>query len=342
MQIATIPNIRQAQTAAIDPERVRALLRKEIRAQYEKQFGGAMNAAALDASSDLSIRNIEHVVKQVIETKFGKQYAAELLPIGSDGTPPFAGEIVYERVTEIGLAGWVISGNMPWTDVATVEERRKVRTMGNKVGWTFFELEEARSGGKALDQSKLRAQARSVTASREIVLIAGDAGIPNAGLVPTGFINDPSVPTTSAAGGAWSGLDGHEIVDAILAMLVTYRTNVRETMDPTHLLLPTAQYHRLLAPLNDGSDKSILAYLREILPDLTIRELPHLAGAGVSGANRAVLFHRNEEVVLGVIPLTFRVLNPETHDLTTSVSAIERNAGVVFKFPPGCLYIDGV
>lgn len=335
-------DIADMKQAAVSPERVSQMLREQIRGQY-KRYMSLDEGPALDAVSAMSIRNVEQVLAEMVETRYGPLKADRFITMGSFGVDPFTYEYVYERATDTGLADWIQTGDMPWADVETVEVRRRVHEMGGKVGWKFFELETARQGGKPLDTMKLSALRRSVDASRNQVMLLGDAGLPSGGgLITEGFFNDSSVPSMAAPNGALSGRTEDEIIEDMNTVWAQYDANVRETMQPNTMIVPRSVNYLLNRRL-DGTSTSLREYLIDNLPGLeNIEQAEELDTAGAGGSGRMVVYNRSPEVSRGMVVMPFRPFDPETRELQTTVCAAERQAGHQYIFPPGALYVDGV
>ncbi|MEL7367697.1 MAG: major capsid family protein [Myxococcota bacterium] len=332
-------DLRSLQQTSVSPEHFIARLRTSVPNWVRQKLPNQLRA---DAVGTLAVRDIEHVVAQVITTEFGRQFSTDFIPMGSEGASPWAKDIVYKRVTSIGLAQWVNSADMPWADVESVETKRRVHTMGAKTGWSLMELMESQGGGVPLDASQLEATKMSVDASRDIVMLSGDGALPGqSGLVKTGLINDAQVPRL-AANGTFSARTNDEIIADVLSYLREYADNNKQNYRAATMLLPSDQYFQLMQPRASGTDTSVASYLIANTTLTGIEELPQLAGAGAGGVDRAILYIQDPKILIGLMILGFRTIDPQQHDLMTTVSAIERQAGMAVKYPPGILYIDGI
>lgn len=336
-------DLNKLRAEAFTPEATVRGLRSAVRGVYREQLNG-IDEATVDGISMLAIRDVESVVQQMIETVYPPLKADMLVPMGSEGVAPYSNELVYQRVTRHGLADYIVNGQMPRSDVTMQEERIKIRNIGGEIGWDFFEIQAAAQGGVSLDTAKYGAIEQSVRTSRNMIMLVGDAGLPSGGgLISTGFANDANVPSMSATGGAWSGLTATQIIASFTGYWNTYNAQVKQAMQPDTIAVPSNRYYTLLNPISAGSEMTILAYLLKNLPGLqSIEQLDELNTAGAGAGTRMVIYRKAPDVLVGVIPMSYRLFAPQQQGLRVAVQAAERLAGCIWKFPAGGLYVDGL
>lgn len=318
-------------------DRLRTLVRNVYRANVD-------DAQVADAHSVVSIRNVEQLLAQTLKTEFAPRYASADMPIGSYGVRPFARTYLQRIMTRRGMLDYVTSADMPMTDVEASEVSRNVYTVGGKVGWSYFELEEARTGGQALNSEKLEALSEIAEDTRDEILLRGDGRLKRNGLIPTGFYNDPQVPV-APSGQTFEQLystSPTNVINAVLEHLKQQTKAVADRYPADTLLLPTDAFQVLLRPRGEGTDTSLRNWLLTNTPLTTIASRPMLEGMGDSDTDRAILYRKNERIVRGVVPLPFQPLPPETRLLQTEIMVFERIAGCEIRLPAGVLYVDGV
>lgn len=297
-----------------------------------------------DASSTLlAQREVEQVLAQVLRTQYAPRYADRYIPMEQGGVSPFAERYIQKRLSRTGMADYVNSAQMPEAGVDMEEIPKRIRTIGIKFGWSWFEMQQAMLGMTSLSTEKAEAAREGAADAREAIMIAGDAALNTSGLISTGLINDPTVPTTNSVGGAWSGLTPDQIITSVRSALSVYRANSRRRFVADTLLLPETQLAQIETQRLTDTGVSVRQYLLANIAGLqTIDVLPDLAGAGAGATDRAIFYARNPMVVRGVVPMPFGFVAPQEHNLEFQNFGVERIAGVEFRHPFGALYIDQI
>lgn len=290
-------------------------------------------------------RDVEQVLDQVIRDDFGPRYSERYLPISGGGIQPWMETFIQKRVTPKGLLDYVTSADMPWLDVEMEEVARRLYTLGGKIGWSWFDLQRAMNANVPLESEKAMAARERAEETRDMILLSGDSGLPKGGgPIPTGLINDATVPTTGVITGNW--VAGAATADQVIADVTdwfsTHRTNTRRRYPADTMLLPESELGYIETLRLGGTGKSVRTYLLESIDELErIDVLDDLAGAGAGGTNRAIIYPMDERVIRGLVPLPFMFLPAQEHDLMIVVHGVERIVGVEIRRPFGMLYADG-
>jgi len=133
------------------------------------------------------------------------------------------------------------------------------------------------------------------------------------------------------------------------AMQLKYQMDIGYAVAPTHMLLPPIAFSRLVANLiSTAGSQSILNYLRDNSLSNTINGTPliiapvkWLAGRGVGGLDRAIVYSKSEDRVrfpltpLNRTPIEYRSL----YQMTTYWGRIGQ---VEFVFPETAAFLDGI
>ena len=115
-----------------------------------------------------------------------------------------------------------------------------------------------------------------------------------------------------------------------------------ETFD---IVLPITQYAQISQRrMGDGSDKTILNFMRESSPWLgEISPWTKCTNAGAGGAiDRMVCYPKNSTVVSAVVPMEFQTLPVQQRNLRFIVPCLATTAGVVSRYPVAMQYADGL
>lgn len=305
-----------------------------------------------DAHSLIAKRSLEQLMAEVIETKQRPHYAGRVMQVGSFGIAPWVDSFIQERITYSGLAGYVDSGNMPEATAHSEEIPRKLYTLGDKFSWSWFDMQRAAQAGVPLRDRRARAARRAAENAQEIILIEGDGGavsgtaIPNrgAGYISTGFVNDPTVPTTSAVTGNWgTTATADQIIGDVQAFLAVYRAQSQRHFVANKLALPEVEFTRIETLRVGDTGVSVKKYLLDNIEGLDdIVMVPALETAGTGATTRAVFYSDSVDVVRGVVPMPFGFLAPMVMGFMTEVAGVIRIGGCEIREPTGMLYIDGI
>lgn len=321
---------------------------KRIKAVVEAiaQRTTAQNGQRFDsASSMLAARDLEVVLAEALRDVTGPRYAERYIPAETAGVLPWTETYIQKRITRFGRMGYVTSADMPSIEIESQEVPVKVGTFGGKIEYGWMDLQKASQAGVPLNDEYIIAAREAAAEMRDTLMLEGDSALPKSGgYIPTGLINDATVPRISVSGGVWSGKTADQILTDVRTWLSTARTQSRRSVVFDTLLLPEAQLAQIeMTRVGSTSDKSIRQYLLENVEGLTtIGVLPQLAGAGLSGTDRALFYGRNRNVLRGVVPLPFQFLNPQEINMTLTIFGVERSAGVEIRRPFGLLYADGI
>lgn len=297
-----------------------------------------------DATTLIAARQMEQVLADVLRDDFGPRWSVDYIPIGPFGVSAWARSYIQTRITRRGMVDWVTSANMPWLDADAQEISRRIRTFGGKIGWSWFDMQQAMHAGARISDEKAFAAREAAEEGRDQVLLLGDSGLPSGGgLVSTGFINDSTVPRISIGGGTWASKTPDQLLADVRTIMTTHRVQTRRSYRADTMLLPEAQYSDLEMRRLTDSDISVRKFILDNVEELqTIAPLPQLQGAGLAGADRGILYSKNPRIVRGVVPQPFNFLNPQFIDLKTTVFGVERIVGTEWVRPLGGLYFDGV
>lgn len=337
-------------TSRLDPEALVRGLRWCVDQSQRNATAGGTAGRYDSAHSLLAARDLEQVLGEVMRDEFRPRYSDQAMTIGSFGIRPWMDTYIQKRITRQGLAGYVVSADMPNVGAFAQEIPRLIYTIGDKFDYTWFEMQKAIAGGASLDNELAIAAREAALDARDIILMQGDGGTPSipnrgaTGYIPTGFINDPLVPTTAVGGGVWSTLTPDQIIaDIRTSFLTVFRTQSARRFTPTTLALPEAQYTDLQTRRLTDASTSVMKYILDNVQELQrIVMIPQLASAGAGATDRAVFYQNTPDVIRGVVPLMFSFLSPFVMGFVTSVHGVERIAGCEVRKPLGMLYVDGI
>lgn len=304
----------------------------------------------LDASETIFLkRQLESVDKTAYAKIYPENVGRSLIPTVMD-VAETAPTYTWYATRRFGRAkiGGALGDDAPRVDVDAKPQSQVITNITDSYEYTVLEIREANRTGTNLDQVRAIAARDTIETAIDEILATGNTG---AGLY--GLFNMPSVGlytlgTKSGGGTAWSAATPDEIVRDVFDMASTIIDNLKhaggDAMHSFTLVLPVRQY-TLIAQnrMGDCSDKTILKFILENSPFIkAVVPWHRAAGAGASGADRAVMYVNDAKVLGALVPMEFTPSAPQARNLSYVVTCMARCGGVVCRYPVACLYADGL
>lgn len=299
------------------------------------------NVTHLDADESAFFeRELEHIYSVTYDIKYPELKGRLFIPVSNEANPG-SRFTTYRQKDRVGKAK--IIGNraddIPRVDVLGKEFTRPVRPIAASYGWDILELRAAMMANRPLNADRADAARRADEETLEDVALFG---APTFG-IPDGFLNNPDVTITAAAG-VWSGLTPTAILAEISAMFERVDTTTRGIEKPDTLLLPTAVHRNLSTrQLSTGSDLTVIKFIMLNFPDMNaIEPWEKLDDAGAGATTRAVLYRRDRSQLWQEIPSEFEQLPVEARGLEFIVNTMLTTSGTTIPYPKAIQYQDGV
>lgn len=300
--------------------------------------------------------NIERTIYEVRYPSF--DYAT-LIPVVTEGSE-WARGTLFQSIDSAGKAEFM-SGkgfDMPYADVATSQYTKGFEMAGIGYEWSLEELSVAALEGRNLGDDKARAARRVAEQFLWNIAMTGrsDGVVSTSEKGWTGLLNDPTVPTTTAATGtgggtAWTGKTVNEINTDFNNALTGIITSSQESEEADTVLIPTSRYNYIAStPRATGTDSTILSFLqannvysqRSGRP-LLIRGFRGLETAGAGGSKRMIAYRRAPDVLRFHLPMPHKFLPPfQKGSMTWEVAGIMRTGGTEVRLPGAISYVDGI
>lgn len=315
----------------------------------------------LDAQQALGfvVPQFYNIEQTIYEIKYPSFDYASLVPVITEGNE-WARGTLFRSMDSAGKAEF-LSGkaqDMPFADVTRNQFTQAYQLAGIGYEWSLEELSVAALEGINLDDSKARAARRISEQFLWNVAMTGrtDGVVSTSEKGWTGLLNDPNVPTVTAAAGAsgqtsWTSKTPDEIVRDVNSALAGVVSNSQETEDADTVLIPTAAYlFASSTPRSPNSDTTILdfilnknAFTARTGQPLTIRAMRTLNTAGAAGSRRMVAYRRAPDVVRFHLPMPHRFLPPfQANIMTWQIGGIMRTGGTEIRLPGAVSYVDGI
>ncbi len=254
-------------------------------------------------------------------------------------------KVEWRYIDEVGTAKIIAdyAKDYPDVDIFTKKQTAQIRGIGNSYKYSIPEIRRAARAGLALDTKRGVAAKKFHDVSHDKIAWKGDADF---GL--QGFIGYPgNTEIVLAAGASTSKTWALKTQLEILADFRNIRhaantvTGDRETFNT--VLLPSEQLALLEGTLMPDSEKTILTFLKETYPEITMwMGVAELNGAGASGADRGYYFNRDSDYVEYVIPQDFEQMDPDKEGMVYKTVCHSESGGIIEYYPMAVFFFDGI
>jgi len=297
------------------------------------------------AESAFLSRQLEQIRAKTYDIKYVQLKGRQFVPI--DGSiSPGAEVVTYRQWDQVGMAKIIINyaDDLPRADVLAKEFSSKIRGIGDSYGYNIQEVRAARFAGQPLEQRKANAARRAMEQILDTIIQTGSS---SHGLL--GLLNQPNatvyvIPNGVSASPLWANKTPDEIVDDMNGIVNNQITITKEVELPDTMLLPLAQYGIVSTKrMGDGSDATILEYFLKTSKYVkTVEPWYACAGAGAGATDRMVVYRKDPDAIVCIIPQEFEQFQPEMRGLEILTACHMRTGGVVVYYPLSMSYGDGI
>jgi len=299
------------------------------------------------AESAFFSRQLEEIRARTYDVKLVELKARMLIPV-DNSAPPGADAVTYRQFTSSGLAKIIASyaDDLPRSDVFGKEFHVNVKSLGASYGYNVQEIRAAQMTGLPLEQRRANAARRAI---EELIDRIAQTGDTDTGLV--GLLNQSAALVYTVPNGA-SGLQdwADKTPSEILADMNGATNNVViQTSDVEHpdtMLLPIKQYTQVATqPFNpnNASNVTILEMFLKNSPWVSeVEPWYALTGAGAGSSDRGLVYKRDPDHLMLVIPQEFEQFPPQQRGLEFVVPCHARCGGVQVPYPLSICYFDHI
>ncbi len=290
-------------------------------------------------------RQLEAIKAQTYDVKRANLNALQLMPVSTD-VPEGATTITYRQYDTVGMAKVIANyaNDLPRADVTGKEFTSNIRSIGNAFGYNTQEIRSAIFAGVNLPARKAMAATRAHQEKINALAFTGDAdhGLP-------GLISNTNVPeVTLLADGTGSSKTfasktADKIVRDVNALINKIISQSKGVHRATEVWMPVEQYALVATTQNStASDTTILAFLQQVHPGVTFRQVVELDGAGASGADRMYALENSRDNWAVEIPMMMKMYPPQQKGLEFEVPVESRFGGVIIEYPLAFAFADGI
>lgn len=282
----------------------------------------------------------EKVKAKTYDIKYPNLKARMLIPPNfdaGDGT----NTISYYQYDMVGFAKVVTNYAKDFPKVSAKGKKftGDVRSLGDSYGWDVQEARSALMAGIDLPMREASIAKRTMYFLENQIAFFGDA---NFNL--QGFLSNPNVPSgvvlNDGAGAltTFASKTPDQIIRDCNELINGIKSVTKGVEAPNTVLFPISIYSHLAStPRSSTSDKTILAFLKDVHPDIVLWDsLNELEAAGPGGEKMMLAYRRDPEVLELEVPVDFEQFPAQVQGLEYNVPCHMRCGGVKIYYPLAC------
>jgi len=303
------------------------------------------NPIRLDAGeSAFFLRQLEYIKARTYDQKLKTLKAKTLIPVSTEANPA-AENITYRRFDAVGIAKIIAdyAQDFPRVDIYGTEQTVKVHGIGDAYGYNIMEIRRAAMAGLSLEQRKANTARRAIEEKSDSIAWLGDSDYNIQGFINYPGISEYTVPDPGS-GTEWANKTGDEILADLNGIVFGIIDSTNGVEAPDTMLMPITQYNLISGiRIGDGSDKTIKTFFLENNGYIkTIEWVTELKGAGAGGADRFMVYSRDDNHITLEIPQMFEQFPPQQKGMEYEIMCHERTGGVIMYYPQSVAYGDGI
>lgn len=298
------------------------------------------------------ISQLANLESRIYEAKYTSINYDELIPVQTD-VPEWADSWDYISYDAVTLGKFIGSSADDLPNVALSANKSSVPIgyAGNMYDYSLDELRKSQQLRIPLDTTKARAAFRGAQEHTQRVAYFGDAK-----RNMTGLFNNPNLALSNSTLNWFDpATTGDQIVADMNQVLVDVWVNSANVHLPNAIVIDARRF-ALIATKRMGTitDRTILEYFKmnNLYTSVTGRDLPvfsrlqlsaaQLAANGVSNGNkdRMLAYELNDENLAMQVPIPWRSLAPQMHNLMVKVPCEYKISGTEFRYPFSGAYRD--
>lgn len=318
---------------------------------YQVTFNDGL--PTLDDGLAFYISQLANLESRIYEAKYAAINYDELIPVDTS-LPEWVDSwdyISYDGVT-LGKFIGASADDLPDVTLSANKSSVPIGYAGNKYSYSLDELRKSQQLRIPLDSSKAKLAFRGAQEHTQRIAYFGDA---TRGM--TGAFNNPNLALSNSTLNWFDpATTGMQIVEDVDDFLGDIWTNSATVHVPNTLVLDSARWRRINSmPMSkELPNTTVLQYLKEnnVYTGLTGKPLrveqrlqlsaAQLAANGVSNGNkdRIMAYELNDENLGMQVPIPWRSLAPQMHNLKVNVPCEYKISGVEFRYPFSGAYRD--
>jgi hypothetical protein len=288
-------------------------------------------------------RELDYVKARTYDIVYPAFKARQLIPVSNE-VDPGAETITYRQWDGYGIANIIsnYADDIPLVDALAEEYTQRVYGMSLGYQYSIQDLRRSAMSGARLDQRRAAWTRRGIEQRIENMGAEGESSV---GM--TGIANNANVTLVSPVTGTWSTATGAQMAADMRFLENSIIAANKGTFEPTTLALDVTSYGLFsTTPISTTGDVNTTAMQSFLANSQSVTEVVRwnkLATADAAGTGpRAVMYAKTPEVLTLEIPQEYEQFPPQAQNLAFFVPAHARCAGVIWYYPIGGGYMDGL
>lgn len=298
-----------------------------------------------DETSLFAQRELTKLRAKIYEREYPQKKMAngQILPISVQTEAEWDDFIEVEEYDVVGMAAVIADYSKGGPRVGTVTRRiqYRIKTVGDHVGWSYEEINKARTHNRPLQNQRLRALREACDNYLNQYAYSGDSdyGLP-------GIYNGLPIPRYTSS----TTLAAAANADAMLALLVAPVNLLMDTTNgmalPKKMVMSQANKSLIASTVRPNTDTTVEQMFLSIMESQgLIDEIivdQNTIGKGDGGTNTMLILPNDEDKICLGIQMPFIVLPEQFINLETIVHALMRTSLVQCPYPLESLIVQGV
>lgn len=309
------------------------------------------DAMRFDSAEDASVffaRELDQVKAKSYDKQYPQFTAEATFPVSHEVNEG-AETVTYYSYEKTGFAK-IISNyalDLPRADVKGHATTANVKSIGASYGYSMQDMRASRMAGKSLDARRAESARYQIAKLANEIAWAGNAEAGLTGVISKGN-NVPlyTIPQGAASKTTWADKTPDEIIADITGMLAFMSDTTMGVEIPDTLMVPPAVWIAMTKKRLDGTDSSVLKYVKDNFPEINFVQAPELDAKSTAtnpyGANVAFLFKNDPDKFTIEIPMAYYQYTAQPKGLEIEVPCEERTAGAIIYYPLSMLIATGV
>lgn len=295
-----------------------------------------------DGNDDGSLyfaQELDVVKQKTYDVKYPRMTGLDLIH-ASHEVNPGAESITYYSYDKTGFAA--IIGNyatdLPRADVVGAPHTSSVVSIGASYGYSMQDMRSSKLANKKLDQRRGESARYQIERKINELVFAGDAEHNVTGLLSSG--NSIPIYTLATVSGStsWKNKTADEIIADIIGIISYQATTTMDVEAPDSIALPPSVVRELTAKRIDGTDVSVMQYLKKTLTSIkNWKECPELEAASTAtnrfGSRVMIVYKDDAEKATFEIPMAFYQYPAQPRNLEIQINCEARVGGLIIYYP---------